>query len=62
MDYASDIISKDFTNSSNPLKGLRVGMIKETLGEGVDAAVTSSIQASALHLEALGCVVTEVFF
>ncbi|KAJ8429713.1 hypothetical protein Cgig2_013785 [Carnegiea gigantea] len=53
-----------FTSSNNlkprPLQGLRVGIIRETLEDGVDAAVISSIRAAASHLEDLGCSVTEV--
>lgn len=46
---------------SKPLKGLRVGLIRETLDDGVDKAVVSSIVGAASHLEELGCTVTEVF-
>ncbi|KAJ9686041.1 hypothetical protein PVL29_015093 [Vitis rotundifolia] len=45
---------------SKPLKGLRVGLIRETLDDGVDKAVVSSIVGAASHLEELGCTVTEV--
>lgn len=45
---------------SRPLQGLRVGIIRETLGDGVDENVVSSIRAAASHLEDLGCSVTEV--
>ncbi|KAK1283865.1 hypothetical protein QJS10_CPB21g00668 [Acorus calamus] len=58
-DYASQLVPMDHFESK-PLKGLRVGMIRETLGDGVDAGVVSSIQAAAVHLEELGCTVTEV--
>jgi len=43
-----------------PLQGLRIGIICETLEDGVDATVVSSIRAAASHLEDLGCFVTEV--
>lgn len=59
-DYASQLVSLDHLESK-PLKGLRVGVIRETIGEGVDLGVTSSVQAAASHLEQLGSVVTEVF-
>lgn len=53
-----------FTSSnsfeSKPLQGLRVGVIRETLEDGVDGMVVSSIRAAASHLEDLGCSVTEV--
>lgn len=39
---------------------MRIGIIQETLGEGVDAGVISSIRAAASHLEQLGSVVEEV--
>lgn len=45
---------------SKPLKGLKVGMIRETIGDGVDVGVISSIKAAALHLEELGATITEV--
>lgn len=46
---------------SKPLKGVRVGVIRETLDDGVDPEVISSIRGAASHLEELGCAVTEVF-
>ncbi|WOL15504.1 glutamyl-tRNA(Gln) amidotransferase subunit A, chloroplastic/mitochondrial [Canna indica] len=58
-EYASCLISIDDLDSK-PLKGLRVGMIRETIGDGVDMGVVSSIKDSALHLEELGAIVTEV--
>lgn len=45
---------------SKPLKGLRVGLIRETLDDGVDTDVISTIRGAASHLEELGCTVTEV--
>ncbi|CAK9158910.1 unnamed protein product [Ilex paraguariensis] len=45
---------------SKPLRGLRVGIIRETLQEGVDSEVISSIRDAASHLEELGCSLTEV--
>jgi Asp-tRNA(Asn)/Glu-tRNA(Gln) amidotransferase A subunit family amidase len=53
------MLSLDQLNSK-PLKGLKVGVIKETLGEGVEAGVASSIKAASLHLEQLGSTVAEV--
>ncbi|KAF8411097.1 hypothetical protein HHK36_003636 [Tetracentron sinense] len=58
-DFAAQFISENFLESK-PLKGLRVGMISETLGDGVDKGVISSIRVAASHLEELGCIVTEV--
>lgn len=45
---------------SKPLKGLKVGLIRETLEDGVDNGVKSAISGAATHLEELGCTVTEV--
>lgn len=45
---------------SKPLKGLRVGLIRETIEDGVDAGVVSTIHAAASHFEELGCTVNEV--
>ncbi|KAL8257970.1 hypothetical protein R6Q59_030011 [Mikania micrantha] len=58
-DFTSQFISKDYFESQ-PLKGLRVGVISETLGDGVDQEVVSSIRGAISHLEELGCTVTEV--
>ncbi|XP_058096524.1 glutamyl-tRNA(Gln) amidotransferase subunit A, chloroplastic/mitochondrial isoform X1 [Magnolia sinica] len=58
-DYASQLKSAELLESK-PLKGLRVGLIHETLGDGVDGGVISSIKAAASHFEELGSVVTEV--
>lgn len=45
---------------SKPLKGLRIGLIRETIEDGVDAGVVSAIRDAASHFEALGCSVNEV--
>ncbi|AES70170.1 putative glutaminyl-tRNA synthase (glutamine-hydrolyzing) [Medicago truncatula] len=45
---------------SKPLKGLRIGLIRETIEDGVDAGVVSAIRDAASHFEALGCSVSEV--
>ncbi|KAL9244439.1 hypothetical protein vseg_018214 [Gypsophila vaccaria] len=58
-DFASQFISSNFSESK-PLQGVRVGIIRETLGDGVDGTVVSSIREAASHLERLGCLVTEV--
>ncbi|KAI3929455.1 hypothetical protein MKW92_050478 [Papaver armeniacum] len=57
--FASQFISTELLESK-PLKGLRVGIIGETLGDGVDKPVVSTINAAASHLEELGCTVSEV--
>ncbi|KAF6160020.1 hypothetical protein GIB67_033104, partial [Kingdonia uniflora] len=56
--FASQFVSTEF--ESKPLKGLRIGVIRETLRDGVGAEVVSTIQTAASHLEELGCIVTEV--
>ena len=53
FDYASSLESK-------PLKGLRIGLIHETIEDGVDAGIVSAIRDAASHFEALGCSVNEV--
>ena len=46
--------------SSMPLKGKRLGLIRETRGEGVSADVSAAIASAARHFEQLGAVVEEV--
>lgn len=46
--------------ASAPLAGLRLGLVVETLGEGVEAGVDSAVRGAARHLESLGAVVEEV--
>eukprot|EP00897_Mesotaenium_endlicherianum_P008203 jgi/Mesen1/7410/ME000388S06631 len=46
--------------SNRPLEGLRFGLVKETVGAGVDAEVVAAIQLAAAHLESLGATVSEV--
>lgn len=58
-DYTSQFISATFLES-RPLEGMRVGLICETIDEGVDSGVKSVICGAASHLEQLGCTVTEV--
>ncbi|XP_047325878.1 glutamyl-tRNA(Gln) amidotransferase subunit A, chloroplastic/mitochondrial [Impatiens glandulifera] len=58
-DFTSQFVPKDLLESQ-PLRGLRVGLIRETLGEGIDTEILSSIQEAVSHLEELGCSVNEV--
>ncbi|GAA0142293.1 ligase [Lithospermum erythrorhizon] len=58
-DPTSQFIANDYL-VSKPLKGLRVGVIRETLQDGVDPAVVSSVNSATSHLEDLGCVISEV--
>ena len=46
--------------SSRPLEGKWIGLIRETLGQGVEASVESAVRKAALHLESLGAIVEEV--
>lgn len=59
--YASELSPKEYLELK-PLKGLRVGVIRETLGEGVDLRVASSVKGAVSHLEELGAAVKEVNF
>ncbi|EEF36497.1 glutamyl-tRNA(gln) amidotransferase subunit A, putative [Ricinus communis] len=58
-DFTSQFTSINLVESK-PLKGLRVGLICETLDDAVDNGVKSAISDAASHLEELGCSVTEV--
>lgn len=59
-DFTSQFISLNLLESK-PLKGLRIGLIRETLDDGVDSGVNSAIRGAASHLEELGCSVSEVY-
>ncbi|CAA0816128.1 Glutamyl-tRNA(Gln) amidotransferase subunit A-chloroplastic/mitochondrial [Striga hermonthica] len=58
-DYASNFVGIDYLESK-PLKGLRVGVIRETCDDGVDSEVISTFRDAVSHLEELGCTVSEV--
>ncbi|KAH0983684.1 hypothetical protein GBA52_010861 [Prunus armeniaca] len=58
-DFSAQFVSMNLLESK-PLKGLRIGLIRETLDDGVDTGVISAVRTAALHLEELGCCVTEV--
>lgn len=60
-DFTTQFIAKDSWDSK-PLKGIRVGVIRETIEGGVDPEVISSLHSAASHLEELGCIITEVSF
>ena len=45
---------------SQPLQGIRVGLIEETLGEGVSADVRDTVEKAAQHMEGLGASVGRV--
>lgn len=59
-DFTSQFSAVD-SFESKPLKGLRIGLIRETLDKGVDGQVNSAIRAAASHLEELGCSINEVY-
>ena len=58
-DYAAKLVPVEALDSK-PLKGIKIGVIRETMGDGVDSGVISSIQTSALRLKELGAALTEV--
>ncbi|XP_054817323.1 glutamyl-tRNA(Gln) amidotransferase subunit A, chloroplastic/mitochondrial [Prosopis cineraria] len=58
-EFVSQFVSAS-SLESKPLKGLRIGLIRETLEDGVETGVVSAIRAAALHFEELGCSVNEV--
>lgn len=46
--------------SSRPLEGKTVGVIRETLGQGVDPGVEAAVRGALSHLEQLGATIKEV--
>lgn len=51
----------DYTQCLIPdLKGVKIGLIQETLGEGLAPAVAQAMEAAAAHLESLGAIVQPV--
>lgn len=55
-DYPA-LLTPDLTQS---LKGKRVGVIKETFGEGLDPEVEGAVRQAIAHLEAMGAEVKEI--
>lgn len=52
---------KDYTQTiDKPLKGLRIGLVKEHFGEGLDAEVESSVREAIQVYESLGATVQEI--
>lgn len=45
---------------SSPLSGMRVGLVAQTLGEGVQAEVEEAVRGAAAHMASLGATVEEV--
>lgn len=58
-EYSRQLSTID-TFQSKPLERLRVGLIKETVGNGVESGVSSAIADAANHLECLGARITEI--
>lgn len=59
-EFTSQFVSTSLLESK-PLNGLRIGLIRETIEDGVDTGVASAIRGAASHLEELGCSVSEVY-
>ncbi len=59
QDFAEQLLPASALDSS-PLRGRRVGLLKQLTGSGVDPAVNDAFQAACRHLEALGALVEEV--
>ncbi len=56
-----NIPTPNYTQSlGKDLTGLKIGLIKETLGDGLSPAVSQALQAAITQLEALGASVVEV--
>jgi aspartyl-tRNA(Asn)/glutamyl-tRNA(Gln) amidotransferase subunit A len=62
MDSTSaDIPAPDYiAEMEKPVKGLKIGIAKEYLGEGLDAEVRSATEAAVQKLARLGCEIVEV--
>jgi aspartyl-tRNA(Asn)/glutamyl-tRNA(Gln) amidotransferase subunit A len=58
-DYTQGLQSVD-SLASRPLQGKRIGIIQETVGQGVSAGVNAAFDRAAKHLESLGAKVDEV--
>ncbi|CAG9467659.1 unnamed protein product [Pedinophyceae sp. YPF-701] len=56
---AAGLLSVDQLGSA-PLKGKRLGLVREALGEGVDPGVDAAVRAAAAHMQSLGAEVEEV--
>lgn len=58
-DYTAALLPLDAL-ASRPLAGLRVAVIEETIGAGVNAGVQAAVLSAAAHLESLGATVGRV--
>lgn len=60
-DFAAGLLPAELLQGgSKPLAGRRIGLVMETLGEGVAQEIEAVVRGAARHLEALGAVVEEV--
>jgi len=59
QDYAAGLVALDAL-PTKPLGGKRVGLIADTMGEGVDEGVQAAVKAAMMQLGALGASVSEV--
>jgi Asp-tRNA(Asn)/Glu-tRNA(Gln) amidotransferase A subunit family amidase len=46
--------------ASQPLAGKTLGLVAQTMGDGVDASVKDAVRAACAHMESLGATVVEV--
>jgi Asp-tRNA(Asn)/Glu-tRNA(Gln) amidotransferase A subunit family amidase len=60
VDYAAGLAPALAAGGSRPLAGKRIGLVSQTLGEGVAPAIDAAVRAAARHLESLGATVEEV--
>lgn len=58
-DFAAQLLPAEQLGSSC-LQGLRVGLITQTIGEGVAPGVTAAVDGALRHLQQLGAAVEEV--
>lgn len=58
-DFSADIVGLD-SLASKPLSGKKIGVIKETTGEGIEASVATALNNTIAHLESLGAIVEEI--
>ena len=58
---SSQVLTPDFTSKiGQDIKGLKIALPKEYMGEGIDQKVKESILKAAKHLESLGAIIEEV--
>lgn len=58
-DYTTNLLPVDGLGSK-PLAGLKIGIISETVGDGVDEDVLLAVRQAVAHLESLGASIREV--